>query len=136
MKQLTPKLTLWITLLFGCLTATSLRAQGHQGHRQSGISGWVCAGFIVATPTGEGSRVVPDHVRVYSVNGELLTEVETEIQGNILWHFEVFLKPGNYIVLAYAGAAPEDGGALYSEPVPVTVQKKQFTDLVVSFRPL
>jgi hypothetical protein len=46
------------------------------------------------------------------------------------------LKPGTYTVIAYAGAAPENGSALYSYPVEVTVGKKQFTELVLSFMPL
>lgn len=80
--------------------------------------------------------VLPDHVRVYSDNGTLLTEVETEVTGEANWHFEVYLKPGHYTVIAYAGAPPEKGGILYSLPVPVTVEKKQFTEVALSFRPV
>jgi hypothetical protein len=115
-----------------CVVSASVFAQENRGHHQSGITGRVGGGFITA---GENGRVHPDFVRVYSPEGDLLVEVETEVVGNVLWHFEIFLKPGNYTVLAYAGVPPEEGGTFYSFAVPVTVEKKEFTELVLSFRP-
>jgi hypothetical protein len=118
-----------ITLLALSPVTTTL-AQDNQGHHQSGVTGLVSGGIF------GGGMVRPDHVRVYSEEGELVAEVETEVQGNILWHFEVYLKPGNYTLVAYAGAPPENGGILYSFPVPVTIQKKQFIEVTISFRPV
>jgi hypothetical protein len=115
--------------LAGFLPATTL-AQDNQGHHLSGVTGQVNGGIF-----GSG-MVLPGHVRIYSDEGELVVEVETEVQGNTLWHFEVFLKPGHYTLVAYAGAPPENGGILYSFPVPVTVNKKQFTEVAISFRPV
>ena len=123
-------------LLIGALLAAGAQAAGKRGHHQSGIIGQVNGGIIIATPTGEGSRIIPDHVRVYSDEGRLLGEVETEVTERAWWHFEVYLKPGNYTLVAYAGAPPEAGGILYSYPLAVTVAKKQFTEVALSFRPL
>ena len=94
-------------------------------------------GLITATPTGEGSFVHPNRVRVYTDTfpRELVAEVETEVKGNALWHFEVFLKPGQYVVTGYTPPVPEDGGWMFSYPVSVTVEKKKFTEVVLSSAP-
>jgi hypothetical protein len=137
MKSIAPKLIIWIGLLVVSLLPAGAQLQGHQGHHQSGITGRVNGGMVSVTPTGEGSMVIPDYVRVYSDTGELVTEVETEVTENATWHFDVYLKPGRYMVMAYVPPAPEDGGVLYTYPVAVTVEKKQFTDVVLTnFRPL
>ncbi len=136
MKNFTGKCLIGAALLIGCLLPVAASAQENQGHHQSGILGKVNGGVVMATPTGEGSMVIPDHVRVYSDKGNLLLEVQTEVTEDAWWHFEVYLKPGNYTVIAYAGAAPENGGILYCFPVPVTVGKKHFTEVALSFRPL
>jgi hypothetical protein len=80
--------------------------------------------------------IIPDHVRVYSDKGKLLTEIETEVTEDVNWHFEVNLKRGSYTLVAYAGTPPEQGGIVYSYPVAVAVEKKQFTGVALSFRPL
>jgi len=112
-------------------TGSETRLLANQGHHQSGITGRVSGGVIIATPTGEGSRVIPDIVRVYSDSGELVAEVETEVEGNAWWHFQINLKPGNYTVIA---SVP--GGYSYSYPVSVTVDKKQFTEVNLGFLPV
>jgi hypothetical protein len=116
---------------------TGTRPRTNEGHHQSGITGRVNGGVLTATPTGEGSFVHPNRVRVYTDTfpRELVAEVETEIQGNVLWHFDVNLKPGRYVVTAYYPPAPEEGGWMFSYPVLVTVGKKQFTEAVLSFVP-
>jgi hypothetical protein len=118
--------------LFVCVALTAMSAKGDQGHHQSGMVGRVNGGAVIGGPTAEVSGVVPDHVRVYSAAGELLVDVLTETQGDDLWHFEVFLKPGTYTVLAYVDAAPEDGGAWHTSPIQVTVEKKEFTEVELS----
>jgi hypothetical protein len=135
MKNFTQKFLVCAALVIGCLLPISAQAQGNQGHHQAGIVGQVNGGVVIATPTGEGSMVIPDHVRVYSDKGKLLTDVETEVTVTANWHFQVFLNPGTYTVIAYAGVPPENGGTLYSFPVTVVVGKKQFTEVALSFRP-
>src|SRR5437868_3614439 len=72
------------------------KPQENQGHHQSGIVGSVGGGVIIATPSGEGSGIRPNVVRVFDADlpNRLVTEVETEVQGDVWWHFEVYLKPG------------------------------------------
>ncbi len=135
MKKYTQELRVCAALIIGCLLPTTAQSQGNQGHHQSGIVGLVTAGVVSGTPTGEGP-IIPEHVRVYSETGKLLTEVETEATADANWHFEIFLKPGTYTLVAYAGPPPEEGGILYSFPVAVTVGKKQFTEVTLNFRPL
>lgn len=119
---------------FCCIPNGPRRPRESRDIIRPALSGKFNGGVLVATPTGEGSAAIPDHVRVYSEKGKLLTEVETEVVENANWHFEVFLKPGIYTLVAYAGAAPEVGGILYSLPVAVTVGKKEFTEVALSFR--
>ena len=136
MKAFTRRSIICAALLSGAFLAAAAHAEGNRGHHQSGIVGQVNGGIVIATPTGEGSSVIPDHVRVFSDRGKLVDEVETTVTETAWWHFEVYLKPGNYTLVAYAGPPPEAGGILYSFPLEVTVQKKQFTEVALSFRPL
>jgi hypothetical protein len=137
------------SVLFSCLSAILLTAAApavlatpprtgaplrapqeseNQGHHQSGIVGSVSGGVIIATPTGEGSQVRPDVVRVYTAAfpHELAAEVETQVQGNDWWHFEVYLKPGDYLVAAYTLPVSE---GLFTYPVTVTVEKHELTQV-------
>ena len=122
-------------LLCGCFLPVPAQAQGNQ---DSGIIGQVNGGLLL--PGGivghPGIIVIPDHVRVYSDKGKLLTDVETEVMAKVYWHFEVLLKPGTYTVVAYSGTPPENGGTHYSPPVTVTVTKKQFTEVAIPLGPV
>lgn len=136
-KLLTPLLAILLAAATSTLLAEpppkGLQVKSNQGHHQSGIVGSVTGGIIIATPNSDGSAVGPNIVRVYthSFPHKLIAEVETEVQGNVWWHFEVYLKPGNYLLVASTS-----DGQLFSYPVPVTVEKRQFTEIPpISFAP-
>ena len=118
-------------LLAVATPAVSAKPQENQGHHQSGIVGSVSGGVIIATPNGAGSGIRPDLVRVFDADfpDRLVAEVETEVQGDVLWHFEVYLKPGRYLLVAYTTPLSDDGPQSFSHPVPVTVEKHQFTEV-------
>jgi hypothetical protein len=127
-------LTRLLALLFAAAAPNALaepphrgpEVKSHQGHHQSGIVGSVSGGIIIATPTGEGSAVLPNIVRVYTATfpHKLVAEAETEVQGDAWWHFEVCLKPDDYLLVASTST-----GQLFSYPVPVTVEKRQWREL-------
>lgn len=105
---------------------------------QSGIIGSVTGGRIIATPAARESVVLPNRVRVYTADFpyQLVAEVETEVRGDLLWHFEVWLQPGDYLLVANAPPGPDNGYQWFSPPVRVTVEKEQFTQLPpLSFGP-
>jgi hypothetical protein len=135
MKNIAPIIIIGASLLAAFFWPIGAQAQGNQGHHQSGIFGHINGGIIIATPDGEGSSVIPNHVRVYTNEGELLTEVETVVTEDAWWYFEVFLKPGAYTVSAYMGSPPEDGGIAFTYPVEVTVGKKEFLEVAFTFVP-
>jgi len=135
MKNIASIFIMGATLLAAFLQPIAARAEGNQGHHQSGIFGNTGGGIIIATPDGEMSGVIPNHVRVYK-EGELVTEVETVTTEEALWYFEVYLKPGTYTVTAYSGAPPEEGGIAFTFPDEVTVGKKGFVEVEFSWRPL
>lgn len=124
MKSITKSIIVIVTLIAACLQLNAGPGE-NQGHHQSGIIGRVAGGILSG---GEG--IVPNIVRVFE-DGELIAEVETEVVGNDWWHFEINLKPGDYVVTAATRA-----GHLFSYPVNVTVEKKQFTHLVLGFAPV
>jgi hypothetical protein len=134
MKNIASIFIVGATLLAACLQPLAAQAEGNQGHHQSGIFGNTGGGIIIATPDGEGSSVLPNHVRVYQ-EGELVTEVETVTTEDALWYFEVYLKPGTYTVTVYAGAPPENGGIAFTFPAEVTVGKKGFVEVAFSWVP-
>jgi len=108
------RVILWMGLLAACLPPTVVRAQGHQGHHQSGISGQV-------------ERVILFHdwnVSIVSDTGDFVADFPTQEDGN----FAVNLKPGSYVLTAYI---PDFGaqGTLYGPSVQVTVEKQQFTSV-------
>ena len=114
MKNNNLKVILWIGLLAACLLPMDVRAEGHQGHHQSGVSGQV-------------ERVILFHhwnVSIVSDTGDVVADFLTNEDGS----FEVNLKPGSYILTAYI---PYFGtpGTVYGTPVQVTVEKKQFASV-------
>lgn len=123
------------TLLAVFFRPIAAQAQGNQGHHQSGIFGQINGGAIIATPDGEGSGAIPNHVRVYTKERELVTEVETVTTDEALWYFEAYVKPGTYTVIAYSGVPPEDGGIMFTYPVEVTIGRKEFVEVAFTFVP-
>ena len=134
MKNIASVFIIGATLLAASFRPIVAQAEGNQGHHQSGIFGHIGGGIVSGTPDGEGS-IFPDHVRVYTSEGELLTEVETVVTEDAWWYFEVALKPGAYRVTAYVGLPPEDGGVDFSFPEEVTVGKKEFVEVGFTFVP-
>ena len=110
MKKVISIFLVAVGLLATCLRPLVAHAQGHQGHHQSGIIGQV-------------QRVILFHswnVRVVADTGEFVTDFLTAADGT----FQVYLKPGTYVLTAYY---PDFGpqGTVWGTPVEVTVGKKQ-----------
>ncbi len=88
-----------------------------RGHHQSGVLGQV-QGPILAHEWD---------VLVHSGDGQFVTHFLTNPDGT----FQVNLKPGTYILVAYitvgSSTMPPSPTLVFGTPVTVTVQKKQFT---------
>jgi hypothetical protein len=113
--------------LFACssLFAAPATGKGHhhtgKGYHQSGVTGQVVvAGIIPFIPFADSD------VLVTSGDGQFVTDFLTDADGN----FEVDLKPGTYVLVAYMVFVPLHS-PWFGTPVTVTVDKKHFVTVVL-----
>ncbi len=120
MKNAACKLSICAALVLGSLLPLAAPAQENQGHHQSGIVGQV-QGFILFHAW---------NVTIVSDRGKVVADLLTDPDGR----FEVFLKPGDYVLTAYI----RDFGPhaiVWGTPVKATVSKKQFTAVTLPIAP-
>ncbi len=98
-----------------------------RGHHQSGVRGEVllydCA---VVLPTSDCYDPYQASITVVTETGRFVARVTTDKSG----HFEVFLKPGDYVLIGDSGDSllfPD------AKPVAVHVDKKQFTPVTIVY---
>ncbi len=104
-----------------------VNAFAQEGHHQSGITGEVFIYICPVVRLGENcDRPYPTGITIITDDGQFVTEIVTDAEG----HFEVFLKPGDY-VLVPKGA----GEATFPrvEELAVHVEKKQFTAVTIVY---
>jgi len=105
----------------------STNALAQEGHHQSGVTGQVFISVCPVVRLGENcDRPYPTGITIITDDGQFVTEIVTDAEG----HFEVFLKPGDY-VLVPKGA----GEATFPrvEELAVHVEKKQFTAVTIVY---
>jgi hypothetical protein len=98
-----------------------------EGHHQSGVTGEVFISVCPVVRLGENcDRPYPTGITIMTDDGQFVTEIVTDAEGR----FEVFLKPGDY-VLVPKGA----GEATFPrvEELAVHVDKKQFTAVTIVY---
>jgi hypothetical protein len=96
----------------------------HGGYHQSGVFGQV--------DFGSRPSVFPVDVQVISGDGQHVTDFLTDADGS----FEVDLKPGTYILVAYfTYEILPFRQVWFSTPVTVTVDKKQFAAVILTILP-
>lgn len=109
--------------LLGAVPFHSPRA----GHPHSGVTGEV---FIYVCPRPIPGvncyRPYPTSISVVTDKGRLVTELMTDEAGR----FEVFLKPGNYILIPEGAGEPTFP---IVAPVAVCVEKKLFTPVRIVY---
>jgi hypothetical protein len=80
----------------------------------------------VVTPGADCYDPYPTGITVTTGNGRFVTKLMTDSQG----HFEVFLKPGKYVLIP-DGA--RDGALPSVDELAVQVEKKQFTPVTIIY---
>src|SRR6266571_456891 len=73
-----------------------VNAFAQEGHHQSGITGEVFIYICPVVRLGENcDRPYPTGITIITDDGQFVTEIVTDAEG----HFEVFLKPGDYVLV-------------------------------------
>ncbi len=123
MKRITRIFILCAALALGGLLPATLQAGPKQGHHQAGLSGQV-----VGLPT----FVTTCNVRIVSSDtGRYIADIAASPGVP----FEVALKPGVYTLQVYPVVPLPNPALPPGTPLVVQVQKKQITELTLSYSP-
>jgi hypothetical protein len=112
MKNISPKLFLWIGLIIACLITLDTQAGQKSG--------------IIVQVTGSPAGVSESSVRIVSVDKghlDMTITVPTDVS------VQIALKPGTYELVGNS----VDGSSPLSTPVVVEVGKKEFNQVVLSY---
>ena len=113
----------------GLLSTSSLTLNSfaQEGHHQSGITGEVFISVCLVVRLGENcDRPYPTGITVVTENGRFVTDVVTDALGK----FEVFLKPGDYVLI------PDGAGQAtlpHVDTLAVRVEEKQFAAVTIVY---
>lgn len=114
-------------VLLATIFISSRTFAGERGHHQSGVIGEVllyhCA---VEFPGADCYDPYQAGITVETATGRFVTRVTTDQDG----HFQVFLKPGDYVLIG------DMGDNLFFpnvKPVSVHVDKKHFTEVTIVY---
>jgi len=97
------------------------------GHDESGVTGRVFISVCPVVRLGENcDRPYPTGINIITDDGQFVTEIVTDAEGR----FEVFLKPGDYVLV------PKGAGEAtfpHVDELAVHVEKKQFTAVTIVY---
>lgn len=117
MKNPTSKLTIIAALLFACLAPAHSFAKDKDKHEGKGKSGIV----------GQVAMLIGQwHIRIDTEKDEFIEDIQADEFGR----FKVDLKPGTYILTPFFPSL-DGGGELVGVAQSVTVEKKDFTSVVL-----